>query len=64
MRHGMEVRFLENIPKESPYSILEKNKLMLCQLSSIWSYWCLLSAFLNRPCSQPIQIQLERNWQL
>ena len=60
--HRREVGFLENMWKESPYIILEKNKPLFFQVSSIWGDGCPLTALLNILCSQPIQIQLESKW--
>lgn len=59
----MEVGFLQNIPKESPYRILQKNNPLLFQVSSVWSYSCLPHAILNLLRSQPVQIQLENKWE-
>lgn len=62
LRHRREVGFLEHIPEESPYIILEKNKPLFFQVSSIWADGCPLTLLLNILCSQPIQIQLENKW--
>ena len=62
VRHRREVGFLEHIPEESPYIILEKNKPLFFQVSSIWADECPLTLLLNILCSQPIQIQLENKW--
>ena len=46
LRHRREVGFLEHIPEESPYIILEKNKPLFFQVSSIWADGCPLTLLL------------------
>ena len=61
VRHRREVGFLENIPEESPYIFLEKNKPLFFQVSLLCGDGCPLTALLNI-LYQPNQIQLENKW--